>query len=264
MPSLDYAGKNRLTQLNLHIHIPRGTQHSQGTKNTDGPPVIGVLFLARAYTEIMLRTTKPKQLIFVRHAETIKNKQGKHGGGDEALTEHGREQLDDIATQLLRLIGSSSYALFSQPDLRCLNSATILASKLGTHTQVINELRGINMGAVSGLSDGQLALRHPLVALSYLQWRTGSSLHRPRIKGAESIKDFANRSLLGLDAMIKTDDVDTIVFVGTTSGLLMLNHFLVHDGRFDQRNYRFYELGFGELATWQLSPHESPQILPNK
>lgn len=220
-------------------------------------------FGLRAYTEIMLRTMHPKRLIILRHAETVKNKQGKHGGGDETLTKHGLAQLDDIAKQLVRLTGSSQHALFSQPDLRCLHSVSVLASKLGAHAQVIDELRGINMGVVAGLSDVQLAVRHPLVALSYLQWRAGSSLHRPHIQGAESIKDFAERSLHGLQELLKVENVNTIIFVGTTSGLLMLNHFLLHDGQFDRRDYRFYELDFGELATWQLSSDNPPRLLPN-
>jgi broad specificity phosphatase PhoE len=213
----------------------------------------------------MLRTTQPKRLVLLRHAKTVKNKQGKHGGGDETLTERGLAQIEVTSKQLSRLADSSSrYALFCQPDVRCVSSATVLGSKLSVYPQVIDELRGIDMGAVAGLSDHQLALRHPLVALSYLQWRVGSSLHRPHIKDAESIEDFAERSLRGLQALLKADGVDTIIFVGTTSGLLMLNHFLVHDGQFDRRDYRFYELDFDELATWQFSLNEPPQLLANK
>lgn len=213
----------------------------------------------------MVRTTRPRRLILLRHAETIKNKQGKHGGGDETLTERGFVQLEMITKRLLQQIDPSSQLTLScQPDIRCVNSATVLGPKLGVRPQVIEQLRGIDMGVVSGLSDRQLALRHPLVALSYLQWRAGSSLRRPYIKGAESIKDFAKRSQLGLEKLLTVDDADTTIFVGTTSGLLMINHLLVQDGHLDRRNYHFYELGFGELAIWQLGPHEPPQLISSK
>lgn len=212
----------------------------------------------------MLRTTQPKRLIFLRHAETIKNKQARHGGGDESLTTRGVSQLKANGGRLKNLIGSTRVALVIQPETRCVSSATILAARLGVRPQIIDALSGIDMGVVAGLSDKELALRYPLVALNYLIWRMlPTTLRPPRIKGVEPVEKFALRHERGLEQLLEIE-AEVIILVGTTSGLLMDNHLLVHDGQFDRCDYRFYELGFGECAIWQLSPDAPPSRVPTK
>lgn len=116
------------------------------------------------------------------------------------------------------------------------------------------------MGAASGLSDLELAIRHPLVALSYMAWRHGrGSLHLPHLAGVESVEDFSARSLRGLQQLITSSTNDTAVLVGTTSGILMVHHLLEHDGKLVRSKYHFYEQGFDEHAIWHLSPDASPR-----
>jgi len=205
----------------------------------------------------MIRASHPTRLILVRHVETTKNTQGRHGGGDQAITARGLRQAEQLSS-FLRQLHDESSIIYCQPETRSHQTAQLVSGAADTAPQSIELLRGIDMGAVSGLSDKELVIKYPLVALSYLLWRSGFSLRRPKIAGAESIADFAQRSRQALERLA-TGPHRTVVFVGTTSTILMLNHLLQNDGKLVRKSYHFYELKLGHAAQWSISPDSPPR-----
>lgn len=205
---------------------------------------------------LMLRTKKPLTLVLIRHAETIKNRESRHGSGNETLVASAEAQIRHHAEALH---GLPNISIYCQPEERSQHTAAILATLLGLKPPVIvHGTHGVNMGIASGLSDRELALRHPIIALSYVYWRhIGGTLRLPHVEGVEPIKDFSKRDLRGLTWLLDHGS-ETTVFVGTTSGILMLNHLLIHDGHLRPDQYYFYELGFDKQATWHCSPDAAP------
>lgn len=208
------------------------------------------------YNVLMLRTKKPLALVLIRHAETIKNRESRHGSGNESLLPDAEAQIGHHAEALR---GLPNITIYCQPEERSQHTATMLATLLGIKPPIIvDDTHGVNMGIASGLSDRELALRHPLIALSYVYWRhAGGTLHLPHVKGVEPIKDFSRRYVYGLMWLLDHGS-QTTVFVGTTSGILMLNHLLINDGHLRPDQYYFYELGFNEQAAWYCSPDAAP------
>ena len=212
-----------------------------------------------------LRSKRPLHLYLIRHAEVVKNLHGQHGGGDETVTERGLQQ---IAEHAQRFSGSTSLLIAYQPDVRSRETALRLAEHLRENREIsvkareIPAFKGINMGAVAGLSDKDLTLRYPRVALSYLFWRAGCSLRRPKIAGAESIADFATRILHGLEQLLAARSTAVLV-VGTTSTLLTLHHLLSNDGTLRRQAYRYYSLDFGAVAQWRIAVDAPPRSTQN-
>ncbi len=211
-----------------------------------------------------LRSRQPMDLYLIRHTEVAKNLRGQHGGGDETVTERGKAQITAFAKQFAQL---PQLTIVHQPDVRSRETAVKIAQQMRENREMIvktremPEFKGIDMGAVAGLSDKALALRYPLVALSYLLWRSGFSLRRPKIAGAESITDFATRVAAGLEKLLKTKH-ESVLFVGTTSTILTLNHLLTNDGVFRRRAYHYYALQFGDCAHWRIVPTGLPRLAP--
>ncbi len=204
-----------------------------------------------------LRSRQPVDLYLIRHAEVAKNLRGQHGGGDESLTARGHEQ---IAAYAQRFADLPNLVIYHQPDVRSRETAVKISEQIHNQrvkTREMADFKGIDMGTVAGLSDKELVRHYPLVALSYLFWRSGLSLKRPKIAGAESIAHFTDRVAGGLSAMLRTKK-STILFVGTTSTLLTLNHLLSNDGILRRKAYHYYQLKFADVARWHISPDSAP------
>lgn len=85
-----------------------------------------------------------RQLILVRHGETLHNVAGiAQGWNDSALSDRGNEQVSRLAERLRRY---NPDALFSSPLGRALSTANAIKDALGLEITILEDLREMNYG----------------------------------------------------------------------------------------------------------------------
>ena len=143
----------------------------------------------------------------LRHGETLWNREGKmQGQADIELSEHGREQAHEVATEL------SQYAfdaVWSSPLSRAVETARAVASAQGLDVHVDARLGEINMGSLAGKTWAEVSKAHP-------EWverlRAGEDFRRS--ESGETSEEMARRGTLALHD-IAAEHPDQTVLVAT-------------------------------------------------
>jgi broad specificity phosphatase PhoE len=91
-----------------------------------------------------------RQLILVRHGETLHNVAGiAQGWNDSALSDRGQEQVRKLAG---RIVTMQPTALYSSPLGRALSTAQAIAEATGLEVQTLDDLREMGYGNWEGKS----------------------------------------------------------------------------------------------------------------
>lgn len=99
------------------------------------------------------------RLLLVRHGETKWNRAGRRQGQlDSDLTAKGRRDAVSVGDAL---VGRHVSAIFSSPLGRARQTAGIVATRIGTSVQVIDDLAEVHHGAMAGLTDVEIEERFP-------------------------------------------------------------------------------------------------------
>lgn len=158
------------------------------------------------------------QFYFVRHGESESNVLGlitNRAGAAYPLTAKGCAQVEALAQNLA---GSAITRMVSSPLLRALQTAEILAARLGIGYEVTDALREFDCGVLEGKSDPESWALHDEV---WADWQLRGRLES-RIEGGESFLDMRARFAPFLDGLRRSlDDEDRVVLVG--HGGLYLN-----------------------------------------
>ncbi|CAL9550518.1 bifunctional RNase H/acid phosphatase [Streptomyces sp. enrichment culture] len=104
----------------------------------------------------------PATFVLLRHGETPLTPQKRFsgsGGSDPSLSDIGREQAGRVAAALARR--GTVQAVVASPLARTLETARIVAARLGLDVQVEEGLRETDFGAWEGLTFGEVRERHP-------------------------------------------------------------------------------------------------------
>ena len=126
-----------------------------------------------------------KELYLVRHGETDWNRELRiQGTTDTELSETGRQQIRNVATQLAF---ESPTIVWSSPQARARESASILATHAGLELHVDDELCEIDCGEWEGKTITEIAESDPD---GYDAWLTDPSRPAP---GGESFDDVKVR-----------------------------------------------------------------------
>jgi broad specificity phosphatase PhoE len=96
-------------------------------------------------------------VLWARHGQNQANltRQFSHRRLDLDLTARGRQQAEHLATALTARLGEAGEppTLFSSPLRRALQTAEIVATRLGAAVEVIDALREVNVGELDGRAD---------------------------------------------------------------------------------------------------------------
>jgi len=91
-----------------------------------------------------------KQLILVRHGETLHNVAGiAQGWNDSELSDKGREQIRGLAE---RLVAYAPTTIYSSPLGRAISTAEVIGNVTGVKVVTLDDLREMNYGAWEGRS----------------------------------------------------------------------------------------------------------------
>ena len=137
----------------------------------------------------------PTTIVLARHGETDWNRQGRfQGQSDPPLNELGREQARQLAEQLS---GERFAALYTSPLRRALETAQVVAARLGLSVEPIQELQEIDVGSWSGLTRDEVAGRFPAAYRRWLEfvagWHDGETYDELAERVVPAVLRLANR-----------------------------------------------------------------------
>jgi broad specificity phosphatase PhoE len=106
-----------------------------------------------------------RRLVMIRHGETVGNSSQRfHGAKDVALSEAGRAQMREAARALREAVFD---LVVASPLRRAWEGASIVAGAAPVRLE--EGLREIDFGRWEGLTDGEIALRDPVL---HREWRS--------------------------------------------------------------------------------------------
>ena len=166
-------------------------------------------------------------LYLVRHGETATNRARLiQGWNSEPLNALGRWQAERAGARLAQ-VGLQS--LYASPLDRARETATIVGQAVGLRPVLVEGLREMDTGLVSGLHSAQFIMRYPRLMWAWL--RDDSALAFP---GGETLTNFYTRASRAVDELVARHTGQTIAVVahgGVISGYLSL----LLDGRGSNR-----------------------------
>jgi 2,3-bisphosphoglycerate-dependent phosphoglycerate mutase len=144
------------------------------------------------------------QLLVARHGETDWNREGRwQGHGGPGLNETGRRQAHALAG---RLGGLQIDALYTSDLARAVETAEILAARIGRTPMLERGLREVDNGDWRGLTRAQVRQRDPA---GYRRWLRGE----PGWHGGETYDEMHARVVTTLDRLLAMHRRGRIVLV---------------------------------------------------
>jgi len=157
-------------------------------------------------------------LYLVRHGETATNRARLiQGWNSEPLNALGRWQAERAGSRLAQV---GLRALYASPLDRARETATIIAHAVDLVPSLVEGLREMDTGLVSGLHSAQFVMRYPRLMWAWL--RDDSALAFP---GGEALTDFYARASRTVGELVSQHTGQAIAVVahgGVISGYLSL------------------------------------------
>ncbi len=150
-----------------------------------------------------------RRLYFVRHGESQANLEHVFSNRDlpHGLTQAGRAQVERLAEQLTGIPFTGFYV---SPVQRALESACILAARLGLAYISTAALAEFDMGVLEGRSDAASWCRYEALLDAWL--RKGE--RQTRIEGGESFDDVRARFVPLIDGLLSAPQAGPVLLVG--------------------------------------------------
>jgi broad specificity phosphatase PhoE len=165
------------------------------------------------------------RLILLRHAESLKNLEARHGAINSPLTSNGIKQVREVARKMSeawRLERSTVWCIQRQ---HCIETAALLSDFLPQVEFRVAEfsMKPYSMGVLDGLSDAEVEGRYPELAIRLASYRAGRlDIGNVQIPGATDPEEFYENSMQALRLLSATPG-DSVV-VGTRSILVGLSN----------------------------------------
>lgn len=152
------------------------------------------------------------RILLVRHGETEWNREGRvQGSTDVPLAESGRQQVRTLASALDR---SGVQAIWSSPQARAAETATILSSHLKVPVHHDDGLREIACGAWEGKTYGEVIAED---RARFEAWMADPAARAPG--GGESFEDVVGRVRGALHRVQARGDASRVLLVSHAAAL---------------------------------------------
>lgn len=193
-----------------------------------------------------------KTIILIRHAEAKKNVEGLHGGDGSGLTNYGDVQSNSICRYIKNNYPLKDSVLLAHNIQQVLETADILKKNLKIPLILNENMRGIDMGALAGLSQKQAATEYPEHAKNLELWRDGkanaSVVHFPK---GETLGKFKERiESAWQDLLLRNETL--LLLTLTRSALIMIFNIINMDTEFYYEKYAAYEFDNASISTIEL------------
>jgi broad specificity phosphatase PhoE len=189
-----------------------------------------------------------KRIILIRPGETDWNHQGRwQGWVATPLNEHGTQQAQALA-KFVRNIGMS--ALYSSDLRRAVQTAELLAERLGFQPIYDSRLRERNIGAWQGLTLNEMRAWYPGEYDQLL-----SNVDEYQIPGGESRAEVRVRMVAAFEDVLKQDVGETVGMISHTTAIRALLSQLIPDcdpNSVEVGNTSVTTLAFEDETRWRL------------
>jgi broad specificity phosphatase PhoE len=143
-------------------------------------------------------------ILLARHGESDWNHERRwQGHADRPLTEHGREQAEDLAE---RLDGIGLDAIYSSDLERARKTARVVAGRRRMRVQELPALREVDVGSWSGLTRDEAQARFPD---DFARWRNGHSGWRD----GETYEQMSDRVVAAVGDVIRRHPEGRVLIV---------------------------------------------------
>jgi broad specificity phosphatase PhoE len=113
------------------------------------------------------------------------------------------------------------------------------------------DLRGLNLGVLAGLSRADAARRAPKAAQRLESWRKGQlRVDHLELPGAEALTSFERRSRRALNSARRASPHIPLLVV-TRSTFIMLHYLMAQGASFSYAGYHAFEVGNGEMRYYK-------------
>ncbi len=155
------------------------------------------------------------RLIFVRHAESIGNAEGRYQGHTEFdLSETGVAQAERLRDRFVDEDLAPTHA-YSSPTIRTSETARIVMEPWPVETAVIDDLIEVDVGAVSGLTGEEFVAKFPAMG----EWKS-SAAQVAQIPGAERLAARRARAARVVRQLVSGHDDSDVVLAFSHGGIL--------------------------------------------
>jgi 2,3-bisphosphoglycerate-dependent phosphoglycerate mutase len=159
------------------------------------------------------------KLLFLRHAESEGNRQGRMlGWAEDDLTETGRSQATALAHRLQAEFEPPTH-IYSSPLARAAQTADILVSQMATSepiaVQYVEALKELQMGVFTGLTWAEAQIRYPDLCN-----RLEASLDWLPIPAAETLPESHDRAVQFTQHILTTHRNGDRLWIITHNGIL--------------------------------------------
>ena len=196
-----------------------------------------------------------KKIILIRHAESDKSIQNRHGGNGMPLTSRGIAETKEICTWLKsnHNFDKNSVKIFSGSVLQAEETAKLLHEEIGVFESVDDRLRNIDLGVLAGLSEEEALIQHPEAALSLEKWRQGLiSIEQVVIPNAESMYQFHFRVKDFLEELFENEFVSTGIIVVTRSVAVAITNILLGHHKYNESGYKRYSFDPSSISIFNV------------
>lgn len=164
-------------------------------------------------------------LVLLRHGESFKNLQDRHGGPGARLVPKAEEEIRNVAKTLIE-VGIQPLEVYTSPVPQTIQTANILGSIFRVSVSIDQLLKPLDLGILSGLSRQEAKVLYPNTADLMEKWRRGEiELHKLVLPEAEDYRMFYDR---GQRFLSKCEfSRRNILVVGTRSILICLASILL-------------------------------------
>ena len=155
------------------------------------------------------------RLVFVRHAESTANAEGRYQGhSDHELSPRGRDQAERLSSRLADE-GFQPTHVYSSPLRRAEQTAAILTRSWSVTVEYLDDLKEYGIGILSGLTDGDIADRYPEIDVE-MEW----SRQLARIEGAEPLRARRARATRVVERTLALHQDGDVALLVTHGGIL--------------------------------------------
>ncbi len=185
------------------------------------------------------------RMLLLRHGQIKANRQGRwHGSTDSQLTWRGRRQARRTARHVQSLEPAVG-AIYSSPLARCLDTAAIIAERLGLEVEVHPDLREYAIGDWEDLRFSDLHDRHRFVEIA-----TGDHDFAP--PGGETLRQVAARMVPAIEEIHHRHSHEERVLVVSHGAAMAVALGAILDG--NPGNWTRYHFANCSLTELVLSP----------
>jgi len=198
-----------------------------------------------------------RNILLVRHFESVKNIMDCHGGLGYALTKKGISQLNDVVIVLNNLIKNMpDSSLHHSPSIQVAETAALISSRYGICPIEHMELKSAYLGPLDAISNKQANDMFPDAYRLMSLWRERKiEIHSLSNIGIENPESFWNRVALVISSL----HTELNIIVCSTSIMILLAHMLRGVSYLPGNGYLHIPISNGQTIDFDLV-HGKPII----